>query len=294
MSTIFTGSCVALITPFKDNKIDFDRFRELIDWHIENGTDAILVAGTTGETSTLTDQEHLDLLRVAGEHIAGRVPYIAGTGSNDTAYSIMLSKYAEEQGADAVLVINPYYNKSTQKGIYVHIKAIADAIKVPIIVYNVPSRTGANISVSTMQKLAEIPNVQAVKEASGDISQITEIARTCGGKLDVYSGNDDQTLPILSVGGKGIISVSANIIPRDMHDLVAAFMDGDVDRAREMQFSTNLINLAMFYETNPIPVKTAMRLLGTDTGEMRLPLVEMEEANEARLVEALKEYGLLK
>lgn len=294
MSTIFTGSCVALITPFKDNKIDFDRFRELIDWHIENGTDAILVAGTTGETSTLTDQEHLDLLRVAGEHIAGRVPYIAGTGSNDTAYSIMLSKYAEEQGADAVLVINPYYNKSTQKGIYVHIKAIADAIKVPIIVYNVPSRTGANISVSTMQKLAEIPNVQAVKEASGDISQITEIARTCGGKLDVYSGNDDQTLPILSVGGKGIISVSANIIPKDMHDLVAAFMDGDVDRAREMQFSTNLISLAMFYETNPIPVKTAMRLLGTDTGEMRLPLVEMEEANEARLVEALKEYGLLK
>lgn len=293
MSTIFTGSCVALVTPFKDNKIDFERFRALIDWHIENGTDAILVAGTTGETSTLTDQEHLDLLRVAGEHIAGRVPYIAGTGSNDTAYSIMLSKYAEEQGADAVLVINPYYNKSTQKGIYVHIKAIADAIKVPIIVYNVPSRTGANISVSTMQKLAEIPNVQAVKEASGDISQITEIARTCGGKLDVYSGNDDQTLPILSVGGKGIISVSANIIPKDMHDLVAAFMSGDVDKAREMQFSTNLINLAMFYETNPIPVKTAMRLLGTDTGEMRLPLVEMEEANEARLVEALKEYGLL-
>lgn len=293
MSTIFTGSCVALVTPFRDNKIDFDRFRELIDWHIENGTDAILVAGTTGETSTLTDQEHLDLLRVAGEHIAGRVPYIAGTGSNDTAYSIMLSKYAEEQGADAVLVINPYYNKSTQKGIYVHIKAIADAIKVPIIVYNVPSRTGANISVSTIQKLAEIPNVQAVKEASGDISQITEIARTCGDKLDVYSGNDDQTLPILSVGGKGIISVSANIIPKDMHDLVATFMDGDVDKARKMQFDTNLINLAMFYETNPIPVKTAMRLLGTDTGEMRLPLVEMEEANEARLVEALKKYGLL-
>ena len=293
MSTIFTGSCVALVTPFRDNKIDFDRFRELIDWHIENGTDAILVAGTTGETSTLTDQEHLDLLRVAGEHIAGRVPYIAGTGSNDTAYSIMLSKYAEEQGADAVLVINPYYNKSTQKGIYVHIKAIADAIKVPIIVYNVPSRTGANISVSTMQKLAEIPNVQAVKEASGDISQITEIARTCGDKMDVYSGNDDQTLPILSVGGKGIISVSANIIPKDMHDLVATFMDGDVDKARKMQFDTNLINLAMFYETTPIPVKTAMRLQGTDTGEMRLPLVEMEEANEARLVEALKEYGLL-
>lgn len=294
MSTIFTGSCVALITPFKNNQIDFDRFKALIDWHIENGTDAILVAGTTGETSTLTDQEHLDLLRIAGEHIGGRVPYIAGTGSNDTAYSVMLSKYAEEQGADAVLVINPYYNKSTQKGIYVHIKTIADDIKIPIVVYNVPSRTGANISVSTIQKLAEISNVQAVKEASGDISQISEICRLCGDKIDVYSGNDDQALPVLAVGGKGVISVSANIIPKDMHELITTFMSGDIDRARKMQFHTNIVNLAMFYETNPIPIKTAMKHLGTDTGEMRLPLVEMEKDTEARMLDALKAYGLLK
>ncbi|MDO4287920.1 MAG: 4-hydroxy-tetrahydrodipicolinate synthase [Eubacterium sp.] len=293
MSTIFTGSCVALITPFKNNQIDWPRFRELLDWHIENGTDAILVAGTTGETSTLTDQEHLDLLRVAGEHIAGRVPFIAGTGSNDTAYSIMLSKYAEEQGADAVLVINPYYNKSTQKGIYTHIKSIADAITTPIVVYNVPSRTGMNISVETMGKLADIPNVQAVKEASGDISQITELARRFGDKLDIYSGNDDQTLPILSVGGKGVISVTANIIPQDMHDLVAAFMAGDLEKARQLQFDTNLLSLAMFYETNPIPVKTAMGLLGTDTGEMRLPLVDMDEDNKNRLIADLKTYGLM-
>lgn len=294
MSTLFTGSCVALITPFKDNTIDWDRFKELIDWHIENGTDAILVAGTTGETSTLTDQEHLDLLRVAGEYINGRIPYIAGTGSNDTAYSIMLSEYAEAHGADGVLVINPYYNKSTQKGIYTHIKAIADSISIPIIVYNVPGRTGMNISIDTIQKLADIPNVQAVKEASGDISQITEIARTCGDKIDIYSGNDDQTLPILSVGGKGVISVTANIAPQDIHDLVASFMAGDIEKARELQFKTNRLSLAMFYETNPIPVKTAMALLGTDTGEMRLPLVDMEDANKARLIEDLKAYGLLK
>ncbi|MEG0681089.1 MAG: 4-hydroxy-tetrahydrodipicolinate synthase [Eubacterium sp.] len=291
--TIFTGSCVALVTPFKDNKIDFDRFKALIDWHIENGTDAILVAGTTGDTSTLSDQEHLDLLKVAGEHIAGRVPYIAGSGSNDTAYSIMLSKYAENCGADAVLIINPYYNKSTQKGIIAHIKAIAESIHTPIIIYNVPSRTGANITIDTFKALSEIPNIQAVKEASGDISQITEIARVCGDKLDIYSGNDDQTLPIMAVGGKGIISVSANIIPQDMHDLTAAFFAGDIDKAREMQFKTNALSLAMFYETNPIPVKTAMGLLGTDTGEMRLPLVSMDEVNEKKLVLALKSYGLL-
>ena len=293
MSTIFTGSCVALITPFKDNQIDWDRFKALIDWHIENGTDAILIAGTTGETSTLTDQEHLDLLRVAGEHINGRVPYIAGTGSNDTAYSIMLSKYAEEQGADAVLVINPYYNKSTQKGIYAHIKAISDAIHTPIIIYNVPGRTGMNISIDTIGQLAELPNVRAIKEASGDISQVTEIARRYGDKIDIYSGNDDQTLPILSVGGKGVISVTANIIPQDMHELVASFMAGDLEKARKLQFDTNLLSLAMFYETNPIPVKTAMGLLGTDTGEMRLPLVEMEDANKERLISDLKTYGLL-
>ncbi|MBC3798299.1 4-hydroxy-tetrahydrodipicolinate synthase [Acetobacterium tundrae] len=291
--SIFTGSCVALVTPFKNNKIDFEKFHQLIDWQIENKTDALLIAGTTGETSTLTDDEHLNLLQDAGKYINGRVPFIAGTGSNDTAYSIWLSIEAEKAGADAALIINPYYNKSTQRGIIAHISAIAKAITIPVIIYNVPSRTGMNITVNTMKELSKIKNVAAVKEASGDISQITEIARVCGKDLDIYSGNDDQTLPILAVGGKGIISVSANIIPRDMHDLVASFMAGDLKKSRELQFKTNLVNLAMFYETNPIPIKTAMELMGLDTGEMRLPLVEMEEANKEKLIADLKTYGLL-
>ncbi len=292
MSTIFTGSCVALVTPFRNNQIDYDHFKKLIDWHIDNQTDALLIAGTTGETSTLTDEEHLKLLEVAGEHIAGRVPYIAGSGSNDTAYSIMLSRHAEKCGADAVLIINPYYNKSTQKGIIAHIKAIAETITIPVIVYNVPGRTGLNITVNTFKALAKIPNVQAVKEASGDISQITAIAEECP-NLDIYCGNDDHIVPVMSIGGKGVISVSANIIPKDIHDLTQAALNGDWNKAREMQLTTNVINRAMFYETNPIPVKTAMKLLNTDTGEMRMPLIEMEEANEARLKEALKTYGLL-
>jgi len=291
--SIFTGSCVALVTPFKNNKIDYERFHQLIDWQIENGTDAILVAGTTGETSTLTDPEHLDILQDAGKYINGRVPFIAGTGSNDTAYSIMLSKQAERAGADAALIINPYYNKSTQRGVIAHIKAIADAITIPVIIYNVPSRTGLNIEVSTMKELSKISNVAAVKEASGDISQITEIARVCGNDLDIYCGNDDHVLPVLAVGGKGVISVSANIIPQDMHDLVATFMEGDVKKARELQFKTNLINRAMFYETNPIPVKAAMELMGLDTGDMRLPLIEMEDVNKEKLIADLKTYGLL-
>lgn len=291
--SIFTGSCVALITPFKNGEIDYQRFHKLIDFQIENGTDAILIAGTTGETSTLTDDEHLNLLKDAGKYINGRVPFIAGTGSNDTAYSVMLSKEAEAVGADACLIINPYYNKSTQKGIVAHIKTIADAITIPVIIYNVPSRTGLNISVSTIKELSKIPNVAAVKEASGDISQITEIARVCGDDIDIYSGNDDQVLPILAVGGKGVISVSANIIPREMHDLVASFLDGDVKKSRELQFRTNIVNRAMFYETNPIPLKAAMEVLGMDTGEMRLPLIEMDADNKEKLIADLKTYGLL-
>ena len=291
MATIFTGSCVALVTPFKDGKIDFEKLKELIDWQIEKGTDAILIAGTTGETSTLTDEEHLQLLRVAGEYIDGRVPYIAGTGSNDTAYSIMLTQFAKTYKADAALVINPYYNKSTQKGIVAHIKAIAEAVDIPIIVYNVPSRTGMNITVDTIKKLSEIPNVQAVKEASGDISQISAIVEACGSEIDVYSGNDDQVLPILALGGKGVISVSANIIPTEIHNLVQTYMDGDLEKSREIQFNTNIVNRAMFIETNPIPLKTAMGIMGLDTGEMRLPLVEMEEANKDKLVEELKKFG---
>ncbi|MDP2843170.1 MAG: 4-hydroxy-tetrahydrodipicolinate synthase [Acetobacterium sp.] len=291
--SIFSGRCVALVTPFTHGKVDLEGFHNLIDWQIEQKTVAILIAGTTGETSTLTDDEHLELLRDAGKYINGRVPFVAGTGSNDTAYSIMLSKEAEQAGADAALIINPYYNKSTQRGIIAHISAIANAITIPVIIYNVPSRTGLNIEVSTIKELSKIANVAAVKEASGDISQVTEIARVCGDDIDIYSGNDDHLLPILSVGGKGVISVSANIIPAEMHELVTSFMAGDLKRARELQFSTNLVNRAMFYETNPIPIKTAMALMGLDSGEMRLPLIEMEESNKAKLIADLKTYGLL-
>ena len=291
MTPIFTGSCVALITPFKDGKVDWDRFKWLLDFHVENGTDAILVAGTTGETATLSDQEHLDLLSVAGEYIDGRVPFIAGTGSNDTAYSLMLSKHAKKCGADAGLVINPYYNKSTQKGIYEHIKKVATESELPSIIYNVPGRTGANISVKTVQKLSEVPGVVGIKEASGNISHISEIIETCGPDFAVYSGNDDQTLPIMALGGLGVISVTANIIPKDMHDLCAACLKGDLTEARRLQHQTDLLNRAMFYETNPIPVKTAMAALGMDTGDMRMPLVSMEPENEARLMDALRTYG---
>lgn len=287
---IFEGSCVALITPFKDNQIDWDNFKRLIDWHIEQGTDAILVAGTTGETSTLTDDEHMELLHVAGEYINGRVPFIAGTGSNDTAYSIGLSKWAEQNGADGILVINPYYNKSTQRGIIAHIKAIADSVDVPVIIYNVPSRTGANITVDTFKELAKVPNIVAVKEASGNISQVADIAKDTD--LVIYSGNDDQFVPIASLGGKGVISVSANIIPKDVHDMAKAALAGDFDTAREMQLKQNSLNGPLFYETNPIPVLRAMQLMGLDTGEMRLPLIEMSEENTQKLKDAMIAYGI--
>lgn len=291
--SIFTGSCVALVTPFKNGTVDYEKLCELIDFHIDSGTDAILICGTTGETSTLTDAEHLKCLEVAGKHINGRIPYIAGSGSNDTAYSIMLSEHAQKYGADASLIINPYYNKSTQKGIITHITAIADAIDIPVIIYNVPGRTGMNISPQSIYELSKVENVVAVKEASGNISQVTEIARLCGDDIDIYSGNDDTVVPILSVGGKGVISVSANIIPDDMHELVMSYLEGNVIRSRELQFKTNALNHALFYETNPIPIKTAMGLMGTITGEMRLPLVEMEPENQAKLVTALEAYGLL-
>lgn len=294
MSTpVFEGSCVALVTPFRNGHVDWDKFRELIDWHIEKGTDALLIAGTTGETSTLTDSEHLELLRTAGMYIDRRVPFIAGTGSNDTAYSIMLSQYAEKHGADAVLIINPYYNKSTQKGIIAHVKAIAESIDIPVIVYNVPSRTGANITVDTLVELSKIPNVSGVKEASGNISQVAEIIRLAGDDITVYSGNDDQALPIMALGGRGVISVSANIIPTDVHDMAQAALDGDYNKARELQLRQNALNGPLFYETNPIPVKKAMELLGMDTGEMRLPLIEMSEEKAALLEQAMKDYGIL-
>ncbi len=291
MSTIFTGSCVAMVTPFKDGQVDYEGLNKLIDWHIEQGTDALLICGTTGEGSTLSDEEHRKVLKVAGEHIAGRVPFIAGTGSNDTAYSVELTQYAQDCGADAALVINPYYNKTTQNGVYVHIKTVADAVDIPIIIYNVPSRTGMNIAVDTLKRLSEVKNVQAVKAASGNISQIAEVIEACGPNFDVYSGNDDQTLPIIALGGKGIISVTANIVPKDVHEMAMACVNDEMDKARELFRRVNILNRAMFYETNPIPVKTAMGLMGLDTGDMRLPLVPMGDAAKERMIDAMKLYG---
>jgi len=280
-----------MVTPFKDGQVDYEGLNKLIDWHIEQGTDALLICGTTGEGSTLSDEEHRKVLKVAGEHIAGRVPFIAGTGSNDTAYSVELTQYAQDCGADAALVINPYYNKTTQNGVYVHIKTVADAVDIPIIIYNVPSRTGMNIAVDTLKRLSEVKNIQAVKAASGNISQIAEVIEACGPDFDVYSGNDDQTLPIIALGGKGIISVTANIVPKDVHEMAMACVNDEMDKARELFRRVNILNRAMFYETNPIPVKTAMGLMGLDTGDMRLPLVPMGDAAKERMIDAMKLYG---
>lgn len=280
-----------MVTPFRDGQVDYEGLNKLIDWHIEQGTDALLICGTTGEGSTLSDEEHRKVLKVAGEHIAGRVPFIAGTGSNDTAYSVELTQYAQDCGADAALVINPYYNKTTQNGVYVHIKTVADAVDIPIIIYNVPSRTGMNIAVDTLKRLSEVKNIQAVKAASGNISQIAEVIEACGPDFDVYSGNDDQTLPIIALGGKGIISVTANIVPKDVHEMAMACVNDEMDKARELFRRVNILNRAMFYETNPIPVKTAMGLMGLDTGDMRLPLVPMGDAAKERMIDAMKLYG---
>ena len=293
MSTpVFEGSCVALVTPFRNGHVDWDKFRELIDWHIEKGTDALLIAGTTGETSTLTDSEHLELLRTAGMYIDRRVPFIAGTGSNDTAYSIMLSQYAEKHGADAVLIINPYYNKSTQKGIIAHVKAIAESIDIPVIVYNVPSRTGANITVDTLVELSKIPNVSGVKEASGSADRVSRILSVCD--ITVLSGDDALTLPMMSVGAAGVISVASNVAPRAVADLVHAAAAGRWDEARQMHYRYYSLFNDVFIETNPIPVKAAAEMVGLGPAVYRLPLCEMAEANREKLLATLRKCGLVK
>ncbi len=290
--TIFKGSGVAIVTPFNENGINFEAFGRNLDWHVDNGTDAIIVCGTTGEASTMSQDEQEQAIRFTVEKINKRIPVIAGTGSNNTAHAIKMSKFAEGAGVDGLLVINPYYNKSTQKGIINHFNAIADAVSKPIIVYNVPGRTGMNITASTMSVLSKHKNIVGVKEASGNISQITDIAMLCGPDFDIYSGNDDHVVPLLSLGGVGVISVSANIIPKDMHDMVMKYLQGDVAGSLELQLRTNIINHALFIETNPIPVKTAMNLLGFEAGPLRLPLVDMEPENLNKLKKALTEYGL--
>ncbi|CAH2214432.1 4-hydroxy-tetrahydrodipicolinate synthase [Tepidibacter aestuarii] len=288
---LFKGSGVALVTPFKNGGIDFEKLAEIIEYHIKEGTDAFIVCGTTGEASTMTDEEQIETIKFVIDKTNKRIPVIAGTGSNNTAHTIHLSQKAEELGADGLLVITPYYNKSTQKGLISHFNAVADAVNIPIIVYNVPGRTGVNIKPSTLAQIATHKNIVAVKEASGDISQVAEMARVCPDGFGIYSGNDDMILPLLSLGGSGVISVVANICPKDTHDLVAKYFDGDIEGSRKLQLDMKALIDALFIEVNPIPVKTAMNLLGFDMGELRLPLVDMDDCNLSVLKKELTNYG---
>ena len=291
--TIFTGAATAIITPFSGGQIDYDSFGKIIEDQISGGIDAIVVAGTTGEAATLTHEEHCECMKYVVEKVEGRVPVIAGTGSNDTEYGIELSKYACEVGADALLLVTPYYNKASQKGLIKSFLETADKTDKPIILYNVPSRTGCNISLPVYRELAKHERIVAVKEASGNLSAVAELAAECGDSLDIYSGNDDQIVPIMSLGGKGVISVLSNILPKQTHDMVQFCLNGDFASARELQLKyLKLIN-SLFCEVNPIPVKTAAALLGWCSDEMRLPLCEMEEANKARLIADMKAHGIL-
>ncbi len=291
--SIFTGAATAIITPFKNGAIDYASFKNVIEDQITRGIDAIVVTGTTGEAATLTHEEHCECVKFTVDQVAGRVPVIAGTGSNDTAYGIELSKYACEVGADALLLVTPYYNKATPKGLIKNFLDTADATDKPIILYNVPSRTGCNISLPVYKELAKHERIVAVKEASGNISTIAELIAECGDSFDIYSGNDDQIVPIMSLGGKGVISVLSNIMPEETHRMTKLCLDGDYKSAAELQLKyLKLIN-ALFCEVNPVPVKTAMAELGFCDIEMRLPLCEMEDANKAKLIAAMKEHGLL-
>ncbi len=290
--TIFTGAATAIVTPLNENGVDYDAFGRLIEWQINEGIDAIVVAGTTGEGSTLTDKEHKEVIKYCVNKVAKRVPVIAGTGSNDIAYAISLTKYACEVGADAMLVVTPYYNKATQNGLIKSFTAIADASTKPCILYNVPSRTGCNIKPETCAVLANHPNIVGIKEASGDISQVAEIARLCGEKIDIYSGNDDQIIPLMALGGKGVISVLSNILPRETSVMCHKLLDGDLSAARKMQLKYLPLISSLFCEVNPIPVKAAVSALGFCDNYLRLPLTPMEEQNKAHLLRDMREAGL--
>lgn len=292
---IFTGAGVAIVTPFKGNgEVNYEKFAELIEDQIAGDTDAIIVCGTTGEASTLTHEEHLDVIKYCVEKVAGRIPVVAGTGSNCTETAIYLSTEAEKAGVDALLVVTPYYNKATQNGLYNHFKAVADAVKLPIILYNVPSRTGCNIAPKTAVRLCnDIENIVGIKEASGSISQVAELMSLADGKVDLYSGNDDQIVPLLSLGGKGVISVLSNVAPRQTHDICAKFFEGDIAGSCAEQLRVISLCSALFCEVNPIPVKMALNLMGKEVGGLRAPLTEMEEANVPKLEQAMKDYGIL-
>ncbi len=289
---VFQGMATAIITPITEKGIDFEAFARLIDWQIEEGINGIVVCGTTGESSTMTDEEHKAAIEFAVKQTAGRVPVIAGTGSNDTAYAVNLTEFASRVGADAVLTVTPYYNKATQKGLIKHFTAIADASTVPVILYNVPSRTGVNIQPATVLELSKHPMINAIKEASGDISQIAKVAQLCGEDIVIYSGNDDQTVPVMSLGGKGCISVLSNILPKESAKMCKAFLEGDIKTATKMQLDYLPLIDALFSEVNPIPVKAAMAKMGYCENYLRLPLTPMEEVAESKLFEEMKKAGI--
>ena len=291
-NTVFTGAATAIITPMTENGVDYEAYGKLIDWQIEQGIDAIVAAGTTGEGSTLSDVEHRQVLLYTVQRVNHRVPVIAGTGSNDIAYAIDLTKYACDIGADAMLVVTPYYNKATQNGLIQSFTAIADASTKPIILYNVPSRTGCNLTPESCAVLADHPNIVAIKEASGNISQIAKLASLVGDKMDIYSGNDDQIVPILSLGGKGVISVLSNLLPRETSQMVHKYLEGDVKTSLQMQLEYIDLIDALFCEVNPIPVKAAMANMGFCKNIIRLPLTPMEAQNEAKLVTLMKKAGI--
>ena len=289
---IFKGSAVALVTPFTDNSVDFEKLGKLIEFHIENHTDALVVCGTTGESTTMNDAEQLSVIKYTVDKVNKRIPVIAGTGSNNTAHSVYLSQEAEKLGADALLIITPYYNKANEKGLKLHFETIANSTSLPIILYNVPGRTSMNIKPKVVAELAKIDNIVAIKEASGDLSQVAEISRLVPDDFAIYSGNDDSIVPLLSLGGSGVISVLANICPRETHDLVQKFLDGDIDGSKKLQLDMKPLIDALFIEVNPIPIKTAMNLLGFKVGNLRLPLADMNEKNLEVLKQELINKGL--
>lgn len=292
---IFEGAGVALVTPFYPNgEVNFDKLRDLLEEQIAGGTDAIISCGTTGESSTMSHEEHVEVVRFTCEVVNGRIPVIAGAGSNSTKEAIHLSQEAEKAGADGLLLVTPYYNKATQNGLIAHYTAIAESVNIPILLYHIPGRTGVTMKPETIVKLCkDVPNIVGVKEASGNFSAMAEIMNLADGCVDLYSGNDDQIVPLLSLGGKGVISVLSNVAPQQTHDICQAFFDGDVKKSCELQLAAIPLINALFCEVNPIPVKAALNLMGRETGPMRLPLTEMEPQNQERLAKAMKDYGIL-
>jgi 4-hydroxy-tetrahydrodipicolinate synthase len=292
--SVFRGSGVAIVTPFKGGKVDFDALGKLLDWHVVEGTDAIIATGTTGEASTLSDPEQIEVIQYTVGRIAGRIPVLAGVGSNETLHAVYLSQEAQKAGVDALLHVTPYYNKTSHKGLVNHYKLIAQSVDIPILLYSVPGRTGLNITAEVCAELAGVDNIVGIKEASGNIAQVAEIARVTRGKgFDLYSGNDAETLPLLSLGGAGVISTVANVAPKDMHDMVAKFFAGDIAAATKLQLDIKPLIDAVFVEVNPIPIKAALHLLGKIEYEYRLPLVQMEDANFEKLRKEMQAYGLL-